>query len=237
MSPDPPLSPSLPPIEIAPHRPAGFNRLVRREADAGKPGCALLLALPTGIVGFGALWLYFSGHADDGEGPGWIVPVVGFAFAAVALLLLYAGLRGMRGRSIPLPEVSLEKGIVLRPGARGVVRVRQPGPARFAKLTVKAVCERRYRRPVGKDGESSVEDIEPLWSTTLFEIVDQPIARGLAVERDLELRLPHDARPTGPAQPEGEVRWAIEVWGEGGFLRATYHPFVLTVQGRSDTPA
>lgn len=220
----------LAPIEIAPRRPAGWSRLARRDPDAGSPGCALALALPTGMVGFGSLWLYFSGRAARGTGELWIVPVVGFAFAAVALVLLYAGLRGLRGRAIPAPEVWVEKGVHALPGARLMVRVRQPGPATMEKLVVKAVCERAYRRPVGGRSKGMVDDVEPLWEARLFEIREQPIAAGAAVERELELSLPPDARPTGPALEGGSVRWAIEVWGEAGPLRATYHAFAFIVQ-------
>lgn len=223
---------SLPPIEMtAP--PRRWTRLARRAVDAGSPRLLLGLAVPVGLVGYGLLALLALGVGREGDGVPWVMAVVAVAFAAVATLMLYAGVRGLRGRSLPAPEVALEAGVALQPGARAWVRVRQGGPVSLERLTVEVVCERRYRRPLGGRSKGSVDDVELLWGQRLLEITDQPIAAGRSIERELELRLPADARPSGGAAEGGQIRWAIEVRAEAGFLRATYHPFALDVQGRA----
>jgi hypothetical protein len=57
------------------------------------------------------------------------------------------------------------------------------------------------------------------------------------LEREATLSLPPDARPTGPALPDGRIRWKLEVWGETGVLSAIYHPFDIVVRARGDTAA
>jgi hypothetical protein len=62
---------------------------------------------------------------------------------------------------------------------------------------------------------------------------NERVPGGGILEREATLTLPADARPTGPALPDGKITWKIEVFGEEGFMRATYHPFEIVV-GASD---
>ena len=62
------------------------------------------------------------------------------------------------------------------------------------------------------------------------------VPAGAALEREAFLELPSNARPTGPATPDGRIRWQLEVLGEAGWLRATYWAFEIGVEG-SAAPA
>ncbi len=208
----------------------GFVRLERRGPSAsGQVGCLLFLAILLTLIGGGILVGYWVN--PKGEGDMWVVPVVGGAFFLVGVLLLWAGVRGVRGLKVPAPELWRDAAAPLVPGGRVRLRLRQPGPVTFEKLKVKALCERVYRRVVSKKDGTTVEDQETLWEQALLELHGERVAAGAVLDRELVLDLPAEARPTGPAEPDGRVRWAIEIWGEAGLLRATYHPFEIEVRG------
>jgi len=210
--------------------PPGFVRLERRGPSPGaQVGCTFLLGAPLALIGFGFVVGYFINPA--GQGDMWVVPVVGGAFGLVGLVLLYAGVRGARGLKVPVTELWREDPAPLVPGGTVRLRVRQPGPVGLASFRVKALCERVYRRQVSKRDSSTVEDQEVLWEQVLLDVRGERVAAGDSLARDLVLELPSDARPTGPAEPDGTVRWTIEVWIEAGFLRGAYNPFEIAVRG------
>ena len=211
-------------------RPAGYVRLPRRgPAPRAQAGCALTLALVLLAVGVGVLALYL--HNPAGKGDMWVMPVVGGAFALVGAVLLAAGVMGLRGASVLPPEVFLEEPGELTAGRCSRLRLRQPGPARLDTLTVTLLGERVYRRRVRPSSTSTVEDQERLHEQRLCLVERQRLGRLEALERELEVVPPADAVPSGPAPSEGTIRWTIEVRGDAGFLRTTYHPFEVAMRG------
>jgi hypothetical protein len=216
--------------------PPGFSRLRRSGAQPGaQVGCLFILAGVLLVIGIGLLAAFAVNPA--GEGDMWVMPVVGGAFALIGGALLYAGLRGARGLKIPWTEVYLERGAVLEPGASARVRIRQPGPITIESLKLKVLCERVYQRQVKRDSTSTVEDQDVLWEQNLLQVRNEQVPRGAALEREATLSLPPDARATGPALPDGRIRWKLEVWGETGVLSAIYHPFDIAVGPREDPAA
>jgi hypothetical protein len=217
----------------------GFVPLQRADdAPGAQVGClfglsTFLLVLGGGII---AVFIFYPG----GTGDMWVMPVVGGAFGLVGLVLLYAGVRGARGLKFAPTEVSIERGIALRPGATLRVRLRQPGEIGIESLKLKARCERVYRRKVKNDSSATVQDRDLLWEQVLLDIRNERIAAGDVLERVATLVLPADVPPTGPAQPDGRIHWQLEVWGEAGWLRATHHAFRIWVRGAAasaDAPA
>jgi len=220
-----------PPIEES-WVPAGFVRLERRGPTAGaQVGCILLLATLLLVVGGGAIWLYFFKPA--GKGDPLVLLVVGALFAVVGLVLLVAGVRGWRGASFPATELFLAEGAALVPGSSARLRVRQPGPISIDSLKVLLVCERVYRRKLRPNSAMTVEDKQLILERTVFETTNERVAGGGAFEQEIEFGVPADAPPTGPAQPDGTIRWTLDVRGDAGFMRATFHPFEVTVGSRT----
>ncbi len=216
--------------------PPGFSRLRRSGAQPDtQVGCLFALAGLLLFIGVGLLAVFVVNPAGKGEM--WVMPVVGGAFALVGGALLYAGLRGARGLKIPRTEVYLERGAVLRPGATARVRIRQPGPITIESLKLKVSCERVYRRQVKPDSGSTVEDQDILWEQDLLDVRNEQVPGGAMLEREATLSLPPDAQSTGPALPDGRIRWKLEVWGETGVLSAIYHPFDIVVQARGNATA
>ncbi len=208
-----------------------FHRLQRAGPEpSSQVGCLLMLSMPLLALGLGAIWLYSIDPA--GQGDMWVMPVVGGAFALVGALLLYGGLRGLRGVRVARTEVALDRDPALAPGDRLRLRVRQPGPVGLESLKVKLLCQRFYMRQVSKRSAGKVEDREVLGEGVLLELKNERVARGHVLERDVEFTIPEGAPPTGRAMPEGDIRWSIEVSGETGFLSAIHHPFDITVKGR-----
>jgi len=199
---------------------------------AGRVGCLLTLAAVLLAVGGGIVAVFVVDPA--GKGDIWVMPVVGGAFALVGALLLLAGVRGARGLKIPEAEVLVQGGTRLVPGAVAHVRLRQRGPMTIESLKLRLCCERVYERRVKQNSTATVEDRELLWEQVLDEVKDERIAAGAVLERESTLRLPADARPTGPVA-DGAIRWRIEVWGDAGFMRATYRAFEMDVQAPAGT--
>ena len=213
----PPVFVRLPPADLPP---------------AGRVGCLLTLAAVLLVIGGGIVAAFVVD--PSGRGDMWVMPVVGGGFSLVGALLLYAGMRGARGLKIPEPEVSIEQGVRLAPGAAVRVRLRQPGPMTVESLRLRLCCERVYERQMRPNSAATVEDRELLWEQVLEQVRGERVAAGAALEREATLRLPADARPTGPAA-DGAIRWRIEVWGEAGFMRATYRAFEIDVQPLAGT--
>jgi hypothetical protein len=204
----------------------------RDKSQVGNVGCLLILAGFLLLIGVGLLAVFII-H-PEGKGDMWVMPLVGGAFALVGATLAWGGIRGARGLSVPAAELFMERDVPLVPGAQVSVRLRQPGPVGIKSIRVKASCDRVYQRRVKPNSSSTVEDRETLWEAVLIESRDERVARGAALERDGTLALPADARPTGPAEPDGRVRWQIEVFTEAGFMRAAYRVFDIRVRRTRD---
>ena len=212
--------------------PAGYVQLTRRGPEArAQAGCILALAAILLVLGCGAIAVFI--HNPAGKGDPWVMPIVGGAFALVGAVLLFAGVRGARGSSIPTPGLYLEGPACLSPGTGTHLRIRQPGPVHLEELKVTLVCERVYRRRVRPNSASTVEDQDLLQEHVVLAVRNERVGRLEALEREVDVVLPSDAPPTGPAQPDGTIRWTFEVRGEAGFMRVTYHPFEILV-ARSD---
>jgi hypothetical protein len=199
----------------------------RDKSQAGNVGCLLTLAAFLLLIGGGILAVFVV-H-PEGKGDMWVMPLVGGGFALVGGTLMWGGIRGARGLKVASAELSMDRDVPLVPGARVRVRLRQPGPVAIESIRVKASCDRVYQRRVKPNSSATVEDHETLWEEVLIEARDERVARFAAFERDGTLVLPADARPTGPAQPDGRIRWQIEVFAEAGLMRATYRVFDLHV--------
>ena len=203
------------------------------EASSPPPGaqvgCMLVLGAVLLLVGAGIVSVFFINPA--GKGDPLVLLIVGGAFALVGLVLLWGAVRGARGLRIPPAEVSIEANAGLVPGAVVRVRLRQPGPMTIESLVLKASCQRKYHRRLRPGSSSTVPDTEILWEKLLAEILDEQVPAGGVLEREVLLTLPPDARVTGPALPDGSIRWQFEVSGEAGFMRATHRAFDIRVEG------
>ncbi len=204
----------------------------RDRTQAGNVGCLLALAAFLLLIGGGIVGVFVVD--PRGKGDMWVMPVVGGAFALVGAVLLWGGVRGARGLKVAPAEVAVEGGARLRPGASVGVKVRQPGPITIESLKLRVSCERVYQRRVKRDSVATVEDQERLWEANVVDVAGASVAAGQALEREGQLTLPPDAQPTGPAQPDGRIRWQVEVFVEAGFLRATYRAFDLFVQAGAE---
>jgi hypothetical protein len=201
----------------------------RDKSQVGNVGCLLILAGFLLVIGVGILAVFII-H-PEGKGDMWVMPLVGGGFALVGATLMWGGARGL---GVPPAELSMERDVPLLSGARVRVRLRQPGPVAIESIRVKASCDRVYQRPIKPDSSSTVEDRETLWEAVLIESRAERVVRGAVLERDGTLALPADARPTGPAEPDGRIRWQIEVFTEAGFMRATYRVFDVHVRRTHD---
>jgi hypothetical protein len=211
--------------------PPGFARLNRREPGSpGHVGCVLGLGSFLSLLGGAIFSIFFI--SPEGKGDAWVSLVVGGAFGGVGLVLLYAGIKGFRGLKIPPMAVFLEEGAPLRPGSAARLRIVQIGPVTFDSLLVRLQCQRVYRRKVREHDSSTVEDHEVLLEQELVALRDQRVPSGALLEREAVMDIPRDAPPTGPAQPDGKVRWLLEVIGDAGVVRSVYHSFEIGV--RSD---
>lgn len=208
--------------------PPGYVPLRRAGPEPStQVGCTFLLGIPLTLLGAGIFSVFFL---DSGGDPNtWVSLLVGGGFGAVGLLLLFAGIKGKRGLSVPRTEVYLQEGVALRPGVLARVIVRQPGPASLDSLDVRLLCERVYRRVVSEKSRSTVEDRERLVEQELVSLRGTVAPAGGAIERDAVLTIPPDAPPDGPAVPDGTIRWSIEVVGDAGVMRAIFHSFRLAV--------
>jgi hypothetical protein len=216
--------------------PAGFVRLTPRDDAAGRVGCLFVLAGGLLFVGVGLL-VVFAFH-PEGEGDMWVMPVVGGAFALAGVVMLFAGVRGARGASTPPTEVFIEGGNRPRPGDTVHLLLRQPGAVDIESLVLTLRCERVYRRRVKPASSATVEDCDAIWEQELIDVRDERVPAGGVLVRDAVVTLPPDARPTGPASPDGRIRWQLEARGEVGLLRATYGAFEIEVGGaQADNPA
>jgi hypothetical protein len=210
--------------------PSGFVRLAH---DGPEPstqlGCMFLLGGLLLTIGLGIIALFIA-H-PEGKGDMWVMPLVGGGFALVGAFLFFDGVRSARGLKIPTPDLFLGKSLPLSPGTTARVRLRQPGPVEIESLRLKVVCERVYQRRVKSTSSATVEDRETLWESVLLDVQNEHVPAGDVFLREVVLSVPADGRPTGPASPDGTVRWRLEVWGEAGFLCGTYRAFTLVVHG------
>ena len=202
---------------------------LKAESDAGRVGCLFVLAAVLLVIGCGTLAVFFIDPA--GKGDVWVMPLVGGAFTLVGVLLLYGGIRGARGASIPAAALAVEEGSAFRAGSEVRLRLRQPGPVRLESLALKASCERVYREKVKPNSSSTVERHDVMWERVLLDVRDEEVPRGGVLEREAVFALPPDARPSGEARPHGKIRWKLEVLGEAGFMRATYRAYKIRVEG------
>lgn len=222
----------LPPVELAAAGAPRFSRLSPRSpGPAGSPGCVVFLGLPLLLLGGGAASLPFV--SDDPFSESWVALAVGLAFGLVGLLLVWGGIRGARARSLPPPEVALEKGVRPRPGGAFRVRVRQPGPVALESLRLALTCERRYRRQVRRRSTATVDDSQLRWERELLRIRGERVPAGAGLERVVAVEIPPDAEPTGPARPDGRIRWTLELAVEAGFLRGWRTDFEIEVGGEA----
>ena len=192
-------------------------------------GCVAVLGAALLLLGAGIVSVFFINPAGKGDPS--VLILVGGAFALVGLALLWGAVRGARGLHIPPAEVAIDAGIRLVPGAVVRIRLRQPGPINIESLILKASCGRRYMRRVRPRSTSTVPDTEMVWEKLLVEVLDERVPAGGVLEREAVLTLPADARATGPALPDGDIRWQLEVSGEAGFMRATHRAFDIRVEG------
>ncbi len=214
---------------VATAAPAGFSRLSRSGPEPrGQVGCLLAISGLLLSVGLGLLAVFVVNPA--GKGDMWVMPAVGGAFALVGALLLFGGVRGSRGLKIPRVELYIEQNASLRPGTSARLRLEQPGPVTIESLKLRAVCERIYQRRVKPDSSATVEDCSLLWERELLVVRNERVPAGGSLGREATISLPADAVPTGPASPEGQIRWRLEVSAETGVLSAVHHPFAIVVR-------
>ena len=192
-------------------------------------GCMVALGALLLLGGAGIVSVFFINPAGKGDPS--VLLVVGGAFALVGLVLLWGAVRGARGLRVPPAEVAVDAPAPLVPGAVLRIRLRQPGPVHLESLLLKASCVRKYRRRVRPHSSSTVEDTEILWEKPLAEVVNAHVPTAGVLEREVLLALPADAHPTGPALPDGDIRWQLEVSGEAGFMRAIHRAFDFRVEG------
>ena len=126
--------------------PAGdgaYVTLRARRARAVLPGCLAMLGGP--LTAFG-LWLVAMAVLIRPDAPTSRAQIVaGIGVAAAGLSILIARMRQTAGALAPAPEIALEGGHQLTPGAIVPLRLRLQATARLERLKVTLVCDRQYR--------------------------------------------------------------------------------------------
>lgn len=145
--------------------------------------------------------------------------VVGAGLVVIGAVLLATLMRRVRASAGPQAELALPRGCVLHPGVSIPLRLRQPGPARLARLQVRAVCERRYRRQAmapGSTAVTTVGEVEEVWAQDLLDARNIAATRREPFERVVTFTVPTLARPSGPTLPSGSIGWRLEVVTDPG---------------------
>lgn len=203
-------------------------KVLEPKSQAGRIGCLFILAilsLTAGALLGGLFFLSPVGRNDV------FVPLVAAVLALVGGVLFFAGIRGTLGSALPPSQLSVEEPAAFRPGRTLRLRLLQPGPTRITSLRLRATCERVYKRRLRvRNGWSTVEDYEVLWEQRLLDVPTEQVPEHGILEHELTLVLSPDARPSGPAQPDGVIRWRLEVSGESGAARAAYQEYDIRVE-------
>ena len=165
--------------------------------------------------------------------------VVGAGLVVMGAVLLATLMRRIRASARPQAELALPRGCVLHPGVSVPLRLRQPGPARLARLQVSAVCERRYPRQAmapGSTAVTTIDEVEEVWAQDLLDARDIATTRREPFERVLTFAVPTLARPSGPTLPSGSIGWRLQVVTDTGRGPAVRDAFDVAVVLSSDAP-
>ena len=177
-----------------------------------RPGCLSAFGGPVLALG---LWLIGIAILiqPGGVSPRWLV-IAGGVLAATGLFVLLMRMRQTAGALAPVPEVALESGHQLTPGAIVPLRLRLQATARLERLKVMLVCDRRYQEQLTTPGSASlspVERVETLATQDLLEVTNLSLNRRIRWERMSSLVVPYLAKPSGPVLPAGAAEWYLDV--------------------------
>jgi hypothetical protein len=200
-----------------------------------RPGCPSALSGPALALGLWLVGVTVLIRPTDRSSPSLII--AGGVLVAMGLLVLLVRMRRTVNLLVPTPELALETGHRLTPGALVPVRVRMDGPARLKRLKVSLVCERRYSEETMAPGATSVapvDRVEILSTQGFLDEADITVARRDRVERVLTLAVPYLGRRSGPTLPTGVAAWYLDVLVEPAVGKPVHNLFDLVV-GFSDS--
>ncbi len=190
----------------APSAPWDEPRLAVRLRPDSKPGdqsCGALL-ISVALLFVGGLAGY-AAWSDWQDGEWHVIPLLFVAvFGGLGLLFLWIATASALASKVPETIVEVERSTIAPGGAVKLV-VRQPGPLRLRRLRVKVTAEEETPRREGSP------DVTPLYQAVVTEVGSTAIGREVPLEREAELRIPEDAKPSAGGPPT--VRWRVEVWG------------------------
>jgi len=193
--------------------PRSFTALKPR-AGRRAAGVGCLAALGGPMTAFG-LWMVAQALLLPHEAETVRLSVVTGVFAALlGSWLLLTVIRRSAARGPAPAQVAVGEGQRLMPGVAVPVRLRQAGPARFGRLTLRVVCERRCARTAVATGPGSgppSEDVETVWAEQLLDEADVSLARREYLTREATLAIPRIARPSGPTLPSGDIHWYLDL--------------------------
>lgn len=211
----------------------------RRPRVALPPGCLTLLGGPLMACGLWQIGLVVFARPDALAARGLLG--FGLAFAAVSAAIFFVRMRRTLSALTPVPDVSLEGGHRLTPGAIVPMRIRLRAAARLARLKITLVCERRYVDQETTPGTMSVtpvERIETLTTQDLFEETGLSLNRRILWEKTASVVVPYLAKPSGPVLPSGTAEWYIDVLTEPSIGKAVHdrYDLVVVLSDAPDTP-
>jgi len=208
----------------------------RRRRVAVPPGCLTMVGGPLMAVGFWLIGVAVVFMHGDPAARAQII--IGSAVAVVGLAVFAVRMRQTFGALTPVPEVALERGQRLSPGAIVPMRLRLRATARLSRLKVTLVCERRYVEQVTSAGTMSVstaERVETLTTQDLFEVTGISLNRRIPWEETASVVVPYLAKPSGPVLPSGTAEWFIDVLVEPALGKPVHDRYDLLVV-LSDAP-
>lgn len=216
---------------------AAFTTLRPRHSRVAIPsGCLTMVGGPLMALGF---WL--AGTAlvvMPGDPAARTQLLLGIAVAAVGLAVFAVRMRQTFRTLTPRPEVAVEAGHRLTPGAIVPMRVRLRATARLSRLKVTLVCERRYMDQETAPGTMSVtpiERVETLTAQDLFEEANLSLNRRVPWEKTASVVVPYLAKPSGPVLPSGTAEWFIDVLVETALGKPVHDRYDVLV-ALSDAP-
>ena len=202
----------------------------RRPRITLPPGCLPVLGGPLLALG---LWLIAVAVVVRPEAAGSRSQIIaGIVIAIAGLLMLLARMRRTLNVLVPVPDIALERGHKLCPGAVVPLRIRLRATTRLSRLKVALVCERRYSEQVmapGTGSLSTVDRVETLSADVLLDETNLTLNRRIPWERTVSLAVPYLGKPSGPVLPAGMAAWHVDVLVEPGHGKPIHDEYDLLV--------
>lgn len=204
-----------------------MERLPREQPWKFEVGCGLIQSAVVTAVGG---WITYMNHIyPDPRGTNaWVVPIVGWVFLIIGILMLLAILYNFLAMQSPETIVAASRSSLAR-GETLTLDVSQPGPIRLNYLRVNFRGERLFV-PVypNRPAQPNTTERTPLGTFRMYSQDEVEVLDGDCFRTSFSFVIPREIEPSGTTSL-GETTWRVEVWGNvvNGFNFV--HPFVIEV--------